>query len=122
VPGAELAAVVWRAAELPHPRRVEDVGLTPRPAARVAPPLVEECKAHLECRVVQHLAFGDEVVIFGEILAAVLDQAAVESADPYSYLELLVFLEGRMFGVVDSAHQLTRAPAGRARVADLPTG
>jgi flavin reductase (DIM6/NTAB) family NADH-FMN oxidoreductase RutF len=121
VPGAELAAAAWRAAELPHPRQVEDVGLTSRPAARVAPPLIEECKAHLECRVARHVAFDNEVVIFGEILDAALDRAALDRDDPYSYLELLVFLEGGMFGVVDSALRVarrltagvTRPPAAR---------
>jgi flavin reductase (DIM6/NTAB) family NADH-FMN oxidoreductase RutF len=122
VPGADLAAAVWRAAELPHPRRVEDVGLTPRPAGSVAPPLVEECKAHLECRVVRHLAFGDELVIFGEILAAVLDRAALERRDPYSYLELLVFLEGGTFGVVDAAQQVTFARRGVPGRLSSPAG
>ncbi len=45
-------------------------GLTPRPARRVSPPILEECMAFLECRVVQDIEAGDHRVVIAEVLAA----------------------------------------------------
>jgi flavin reductase (DIM6/NTAB) family NADH-FMN oxidoreductase RutF len=45
-------------------------GLTARAARFVRPPAIEECLAHLECRVVQHLEAGDHHFVIGEVLAA----------------------------------------------------
>ncbi len=101
IPGAELAAAIWKCSDLPHPRPVEAVGLTPIPALKVQPPRVAECKAHLECRLAQHLIFGDEVILLGEIVALSMDKQALEWDDPYAYLRLLVFLENHAYGTVE---------------------
>jgi flavin reductase (DIM6/NTAB) family NADH-FMN oxidoreductase RutF len=47
-----------------------ECGLTPRPARRVSPPIVEECMAFLECRVVQDVEAGDHRFVIAEVLAA----------------------------------------------------
>lgn len=101
VPGDELAEVVWRSSRLPHPRPVESVGLTPIPAQKVKPPLIEECKAHLECVLVQHLTFGVEALIVGRIVAVSVDRAVVEAPDPYAYLRLFAFLESETYGTIE---------------------
>ena len=106
VPGAELAELVWRSHRMPHPRPVESLGLTPIAAQNVGPPRIEECKAHLECRLVRHLTFGQEVVILGEILAASVDREALEAKDPYSYLRLIAFLESDRYGVIERGQKL----------------
>lgn len=106
VPDAALAPAVWATAALPHPRPVRSAGFTPVPAREVAPPLVEECAAHLECRLERHLAFGAEVIIIGRIVAVVLDREALQADDPYAYLRMPVFLESGTFGVVEMAHHL----------------
>jgi flavin reductase (DIM6/NTAB) family NADH-FMN oxidoreductase RutF len=93
IPGEELAEVVWRLHTLPHPRPVERIGLTPIPAEKVKPPRIEECKAHLECALVHHLTFGEELIILGQVVAASVDRQAVEAPDPYAYLRLFTFLE-----------------------------
>jgi flavin reductase (DIM6/NTAB) family NADH-FMN oxidoreductase RutF len=103
VPGAELAETVWRLSDLPHPRPIEAAGLTPAPAAVVAPPRVDECRAHLECVLDRHLTYGDEVVLLARILDVSVDREATTSADPYSYLRLIVYLEGSTFGVIEGA-------------------
>lgn len=106
VPGEELAAVVWQSHTIQHPRPVETIGLTPIMANRVKPPRIEECKAHLECQYLQHVAFGDEVVLFGQIVALSVDEGAIEGGDPYAYLRLLVFLEGNTYGVVERSQHV----------------
>jgi flavin reductase (DIM6/NTAB) family NADH-FMN oxidoreductase RutF len=67
----------------------------------VAPPLIEECRAHLECTYAQHLTFGEELVLFGRIVACSVDEHAWTSADPYAYLRPVVFLEGHTYGVIE---------------------
>jgi flavin reductase (DIM6/NTAB) family NADH-FMN oxidoreductase RutF len=113
IPGDDLAGTIWAANAHPHPRPVESVGLTPIPAQRVKPPLIAECKAHLECEYVQHLAFGDEVVLLGSIVAGSVDSLALEAPDPYAYLRPLVFLEGGTFGVIERAEHLAGPPLSR---------
>ncbi len=45
-------------------------GLTPGQARHVRPPIIEECIAHLECRVVQDVETGDHRLVVAEVLAA----------------------------------------------------
>lgn len=106
VPGAELAEVAWQSHALPHPRPVEAAGLTPIPALKVKPPRVEECKAHLECVLDQHLTYGDEVILLGRIVSVSVDREAFESNAPYEYLRTFVYLDDGMYGVIERARRL----------------
>jgi len=108
VPGEELVGQVWGMHAVAHARPVEAVGLTPVPAQKVRPPLVEECKAHLECVLVNHLAFGAEVIFFGEIVAGSVDREAFESTDPYEHLKMVVFLENGQFGVIEKSRRVEK--------------
>ena len=45
-------------------------GLTPGQAQHVRPPIIEECIAHLECRVVQDVEAGDHRFVIAEVLSA----------------------------------------------------
>lgn len=106
VPGAEWVKVVWKSSELPHPRPVQAAGLTPIPAIKVKPPRIAECKAHLECKLDRHLAYGDEVILLGEIVAVSVDREAYQAKDPYEYLRMLVYLEDAAYGVIERARQI----------------
>jgi flavin reductase (DIM6/NTAB) family NADH-FMN oxidoreductase RutF len=108
VPGAELAEVVWRCHDLPHPRPVEAAGLTPIPSVKVAPPRVEECRAHLECVLDRHVEYGDEVVLLARIADVSVDSEALKSSDAYAYLRLIAFLEGGTYGVIEHVSSVTR--------------
>jgi flavin reductase (DIM6/NTAB) family NADH-FMN oxidoreductase RutF len=48
--------------------------LTPIPASKVGPPLINECIGHLECRVVQTHTCGDHTLFIGEVIAASADE------------------------------------------------
>jgi flavin reductase (DIM6/NTAB) family NADH-FMN oxidoreductase RutF len=106
VPGAELAPHIWSLAALQHPRPPQAAGLTAVPSLQVAPPRVAECKAHLECTLVQHLTFGDEVMLLGRLVALSVDEEALGMDDPYAYLRLLVYLEDGRYGVIERSHRL----------------
>lgn len=106
IPGAELVHTVWDCCRIPHPRPVEAVGLTPIPAVRVRPPRIEECKAHLECVLDHHLLYGNEIILLGRIVELSVDKVPPEASDPYGYLQMVVFLEDRTYGVVERARKL----------------
>jgi flavin reductase (DIM6/NTAB) family NADH-FMN oxidoreductase RutF len=50
--------------------KFDEAGLTAKPAQHVRPPIIAECIAHLECRVVQDIEAGDHHIFVGEVLAA----------------------------------------------------
>jgi len=48
--------------------------LTPLPAKKVKPPIVKECVAHLECKLVHKIPTGDHTLFVGEVLAAYVNK------------------------------------------------
>ncbi len=54
--------------------KFKDVGLTPSPAKRVKPPIINECIAHLECKVIQQIKVGDHTLFLGEVVAAYVNE------------------------------------------------
>ena len=103
VPHHALALTVWRASELPHPRRVIDLGLTSLPGLKVKSPRIEECGAHFECTLDSHKAWGDEVDLLGRIVSFTRDADLGENWEEwYSRLGLFVYLEERLYGVVEA--------------------
>jgi flavin reductase (DIM6/NTAB) family NADH-FMN oxidoreductase RutF len=45
-------------------------GFNSVPAQHVRPPIIKECLAYLECRVVQEVEAGDHHLVIAEVLAA----------------------------------------------------
>jgi len=99
-----MAETVWRASELPHPRKVRDLGLTPLPELKVRPPRIAECPAHLECVLDSCKSWGREVVIFDRLVFYVQDADVREGTwkDRYRRLGLFVCLEERLSGIVEA--------------------
>lgn len=88
--------------------RIEKTGFTIFEASKIFAPLVEECKAHLECRLFDTKDVGGGFVIFGEIVAAsiwekILD---VERERRYEVLDQIVFLENGLFARVNKASRV----------------
>ncbi|MEM3401758.1 MAG: flavin reductase family protein [Candidatus Hadarchaeales archaeon] len=59
--------------------KFKEFGLTPRPASKIRTPLVEECIAHLECKLVKIVETGDHMLFIGEIVAASADEGIFEN-------------------------------------------
>jgi len=59
------------------------IGLTAGPARFVQPPVIAECVAHLECRVVQDVETGDHRLIIAEVLAAYARPGILDSGNLY---------------------------------------
>lgn len=96
VVGEELADAVWAMPMSHGAARIERAGLTLRPASEVRPPVVDECVAHFECRHLLTVTIaGDEVYVFGTVVAAAIaqDATSADAARSYAALAPLFFLE-----------------------------
>lgn len=111
VPPEALVERIWAMPASHGAERIRRSGLSLLPATRVRPPLVEQCKAHLECTLESITHLGEEMVIFGRIVAASIDSDCQTSrlADQYSRLRPLFFLENGVYGSIDTAKRI-RAP------------
>lgn len=70
-----------------------------------------ECRAHLECTLKSVTRLGAEVVVFGTIVAASIDEdcAAPCLADQYFRLRPVFFLEEGVYGSIDTAKRIGAA-------------
>ncbi len=50
--------------------------LTPGVSKKVKAPIINECFAHLECKVVNKIPAGDHIIVVGEVLAAYTTKGA----------------------------------------------
>ena len=66
----------------PDTSEFDAAGLTREPSLRVAPPRVAESPVSLECRVVQEVAFGDCVVVFGQVVHVAVDERVLTDGRP----------------------------------------
>ena len=51
-----------------------ETGLTPLAAKHVKPPLIAECIAHLECKVVNEITTGDHTLFVGQVVSATVNE------------------------------------------------
>lgn len=110
IPGVELAKKVWKAAESKETDKeeIEKLGLTPLKSVKISTPRIAECKAHLECALDWTKKYGDEVIIFGRVLLASIDQKATEGTleQRYEYLKLMTHLDENAYGVICEAKKV----------------
>lgn len=111
IPPEALAERIWAMPASHGLERIARSGLTLLPARQVAPPLIGECRAHLECTLKSVTRLGAEVVIFGTIVAAAIDEDCATScpADQYFRLRPVFFLEEGMYGSIDTAKRIGAA-------------
>lgn len=70
IPGAELAGKVWACAPPGEGKdKFARAGITPIKASKVKAPLVKECLAAIECKVVGELPAGDHTLFIGKVVA-----------------------------------------------------
>ena len=116
VPGEDLLATCWALGSEPQIRglaRFERHGLTPLPAESVAPPRIAECRAHLECELDDTKTWGDEVVLFGRIVAVSVDRTLLDGDEVsrYGALAPVFFLEQELaagLGPARNPYDLTK--------------
>jgi flavin reductase (DIM6/NTAB) family NADH-FMN oxidoreductase RutF len=82
VPTNEIATKVRITAD-PYPpdvNEIEKADLTAIPSKKVKPPSIEECVAHLECTLVGHRQYGNDVLFMGKVLHASVDKEIWEAS------------------------------------------
>jgi flavin reductase (DIM6/NTAB) family NADH-FMN oxidoreductase RutF/uncharacterized protein YciI len=111
IPPEALAERIWAMPASHGAERIARAGLTLLPARQVAPPLIGECRAHLECTLKSVTRLGVEVVVFGTIVAASIDEDCAASclADQYFRLRPVFFLEKGVYGSIDTAKRIGAA-------------
>ena len=109
VPGEDLASRVWTASEsLASALEGEEPAWTFAPGLKVSAPLVQECRAHIECVLDSSKRFNtEEIALYGRILAVSVDEALHqgEPDERYRRLSPLVFLEEGLFAIVEAARR-----------------
>ncbi len=110
VPDESLARAIWAMPDSHGEERIRLSGLTLAPAERVRPPLVVECRAHLECTLDAVQRLGREVFLFGRVVAAATDRecAAGPSTDQYALLNPIFFLEDGTYAPLATAKRVDR--------------
>jgi len=78
-------------------------GLTAVPGKKVAVPLIDECFAHLECKVVDKVEIGDHTLFVGEVLAASAKEGFLNSdfIPDLSQVKTLSHLGGAEFATLN---------------------
>jgi len=67
--------------------KFEQTGLTPRPARKLKAPIIKECVAFMECRVVNRVEVGDKVLFVGEVVEAYATDNAVSAKSGLRFAE-----------------------------------
>jgi flavin reductase (DIM6/NTAB) family NADH-FMN oxidoreductase RutF len=58
--------------------KFEQTGLTPRPARHLATPIIQECIAHMECRLEREVDSGDKILFIATVIEAYADEDVVK--------------------------------------------
>ena len=94
--------------------KFEVVGLTPIPATRVAPPLIDECPINLECRLLGNEEIGDHDMFKGEVITQHVDEEALDEdlRIRIDKLDTLCYVLGEYWSVGQKLgnHGFTRKP------------
>lgn len=88
--------------------RLERCGFTLSKANKIKAPLVNECRAHLECELHDAMNVGSGLVVFGKIVAAsVWDEILNQEPDiAYKNLDQILYLENNLYSIIDRVHRV----------------
>jgi len=82
--------------------KFKEAPLTPAPAKRVKPPIIKECVAHLECRLVQRIPTGDHTLFVGEVLAAYVNDGVFTETYNVEKVKPVFHMGGDSFVTISS--------------------
>ena len=81
--------------------KFKESGLTLAPAKEVAPPLIEECGGHLECRVADIFGMETHDLLVCEVVRALADADLFDGKWIPEKFHTLHYLGGTSYGVMD---------------------
>jgi len=76
--------------------------LTPLRAKKVRAPIIKECVAHLECRLVRKIKTGDHTLFVGEIVAAYANEGAFGKTFDIEKIKPVYHMGGDDFTTISS--------------------
>ena len=65
--------------------KFKETGLTAQPARKVKAPVIGECVAYMECKVVQEIETGDKNLFIGEVVEAYADETLAKGERSIEY-------------------------------------
>jgi flavin reductase (DIM6/NTAB) family NADH-FMN oxidoreductase RutF len=80
--------------------KFKESGLTPIQAKRVKPPIIDECVAHLECRLHSQLQTGDHTVLVGEVVEAYADKDTFKGTYALEKAKMIFHVGGDEFATL----------------------
>jgi len=83
--------------------KFKESGLTPIPAKMAEPPLIEECAAHLECRVVETFKMQTHDLLVCKVVRAVADTELFDGKWIPERFHTLHYLGGNKYGLMERA-------------------
>jgi flavin reductase (DIM6/NTAB) family NADH-FMN oxidoreductase RutF len=81
------------------------VGLTPTPAKLVAPPLIEECPGHLECKVTRIFEMESHDLLICDVVRALAEEEYFDRQWIPEKLNTLHYLRGNKYGLMQKTLQ-----------------
>lgn len=110
VPGEELLEQTHLAGTISGRKgdKFKEIDLTPVPANLVQPPLIAECAAHLECRIVETFPIRTHDLLVCEVVYASVEEDLFDGAWIPERFHTLHYLCGDKYGLLDR-----RVTAGR---------
>jgi len=100
---ASMASKVYGCIKWFGQERIERTGFSLVEASKICAPLIDDCKAHIECCLDRTMEIGSGFVVFGEIVAAsIWEQILVaERERQYELLDQIVFLENNLYSKIN---------------------
>ena len=99
IPTAELVKQVMIAGTISGSRidKISRMNITLEPAKKVKPPIIKECIAHLECKIVKEVDVGECTLFIGEVLEAYAEDKAFTKYWNLKNVNLLLHQSSRYF-------------------------
>ncbi len=103
-----MASTVFDCIQWLGEERIDKAGFKMIEASMINAPLVQQCKAHLECHLLSTKEVGSGFVVFGEIVAASIweEILRVEQEKRYELLDPIVFLEDGMYSRINETSKV----------------
>jgi len=77
--------------------KFKEAPLTAAPAKKVRSPIIKECVAHLECKLVQTIPTGDHTLFVGEVVAAYVNRGVFTETFNVKKVKPIFHMEGDSF-------------------------
>jgi len=89
--------------------KFKEAPLTPLPAKKVCPPIIKECVAHLECKLVEKIPTGDHTLFIGEVLTAYVNEGVFTRTFNIKKVKPVYHMGGDNFATISPRLILRRA-------------